>query len=139
VIVINPLFDHGHACSNVVLCFLTFAVWFHPCNSACRFTPHELLHKGVYSPPSRVPTPSLNPLASIPISAAILDPAHLCENHLNMPKPLVDGRRVAQGELHINTAPITGKIPNPIIKLLVRQIQKIVADSGYVNVTVTIK
>jgi hypothetical protein len=56
-----------------------------------------------------------------------------------MPKPIVDSRRVAQGELHINTSQITGKIPNPIIKLLVRQIQKIVADSGYVNVTVTIK
>jgi hypothetical protein len=56
-----------------------------------------------------------------------------------MPKPVIDGKRVAQGELHINTSQITGKIPNPIIKLLVRQIQKIVADSGYVNVTVTIK
>ena len=56
-----------------------------------------------------------------------------------MVKPFVDTRRAAQGELHINTSPIVNKIPNPIIKLLVTQVQKIIADSDYANVTVTIK
>ncbi|ERF73442.1 hypothetical protein EPUS_04065 [Endocarpon pusillum Z07020] len=55
-----------------------------------------------------------------------------------MGRPIVDVRHVADGEFHFNTTAIVGKIPNPVIQLLVRQIQKILADTKYVNVTVTI-
>jgi hypothetical protein len=61
------------------------------------------------------------------------------QNQSIMVRPLVDASHAAQGELHFNTDPIVNKIPNPIIKLLIKQVHKIVADSGYVNVRITIK
>ena len=44
-----------------------------------------------------------------------------------------------QGELYINTDPVRGMIPNPIISIIVKQVQRIVADSGYANVTITVR
>jgi hypothetical protein len=56
-----------------------------------------------------------------------------------MPKPVVNARHIMKGELEVNTDAVVGMIPNPIIIIIAKQVQKIVADSGYFNVTITIK
>lgn len=56
-----------------------------------------------------------------------------------MGRPLIDTREAAAGKFYFTTTAISNKVPNPIIKLLVKQIQKAVAQSGYANVTIAIK
>ncbi len=51
---------------------------------------------------------------------------------------IIDASEAGKGVLSINTTPIVNKIPNYPLQLVVKTILKIVADSGYVNVTVTI-
>lgn len=53
-------------------------------------------------------------------------------------KAPIDASQLAQGTLSINTKFLTRKIPNPILILLIEQIQRVVAESGYANVTVEI-
>lgn len=58
-----------------------------------------------------------------------------------VPKALkvVDASRAHKGEVYVDTTKITGKIPNPVINMLVRMIQRKLADSGYLNFTVRVE
>lgn len=60
--------------------------------------------------------------------------------HLHgMDQRMADADNVDDGELHILTGPIIGKFPLQVVRYLSQQVQKVVTDSGYANVSVTIK
>ena len=52
---------------------------------------------------------------------------------------VVDASRAHKGEVFVDTSKITGKIPNPVVKLLVQMIQRKLADTGYINFTVRVE
>ena len=51
---------------------------------------------------------------------------------------MFDMSQAAVGRFHWDINPIINRIPNPIIRIFIRQMEKILADSGYANVTITI-